>query len=458
MCGIAGKFVFEQGERVPRDLLQRMCDSIAHRGPDDEGFYLNGPIGLGHRRLSILDLDAGRQPIANEDRTVWVVFNGEIYNYLELRDDLIRRGHRFRTATDTEVIVHLYEERGVDFVSALRGMFAIALWDERARTLLLLRDRVGKKPLFYTVIPGRGLIFGSEIKAILQDADVKRELNLEALDSYLSLLYVPAPLTMFRGIHKLPAGHVLICTPDKVTVKEYWDLSFRREPTRSARECQDQLEEILSEAVRIRLRSDVPLGAFLSGGVDSSSVVTLMAAELDRPVVTCSVGFHERAYNELPHARAVAERLRCEHHEHTIEPDVRELVPRIVRFFDEPFADSSAIPTYYVSQIARRHVTVALSGDGGDEVFAGYSRHYLERLEDRLRRVLGRSGTELLSRAAAHLPPVKGRNMLQRLGMPPDAAYASKHGGFLFDGMLKAQLYSDGVRVLRTPLNPGRRP
>ena len=447
MCGIAGKFVFAQGDRVSRDLLQCMCDSIAHRGPDDEGLFLKGPIGLGHRRLSIIDLDSGHQPISNEDQTIWVVFNGEIYNYRELREGLIARGHAFRTSSDTEVIVHLYEEQGEQFLSSLRGMFAIALWDERKQTLLLARDRVGKKPLFYTVLPGRGLLFGSEIKAILQDHEVTRELIVEALDAYLSLLYVPTPLTMFRGIHKLPAGHLLICTPDKVTVREYWDLSFHTEGPRLEQDCRDQLREILREAVRIRLRSDVPLGAFLSGGVDSSCVVAFMAAELDRPVATCSVGFHERAYNELPNARRVAERLGCDHHEYTIEPDVRELVPRIVRFFDEPFADSSAIPTYYVSQIARRHVTVALSGDGGDEVFAGYSRHYLERLEHRLRRAMGSFGMALLSKAAACLPPVKGRHTLQRLGMAPDAACASKHCGFLFDGMLKAHLYSDGLRA-----------
>lgn len=447
MCGIAGKLAFGHGETVAPALLERMGATLTHRGPDAGGIYQKGPVGLAHRRLAILDLESGRQPMANEDGTVWVVFNGEIYNYLELRADLIGRGHRFRTASDTEVLVHLYEERGLDFVGALRGMFALALWDERQRRLLLVRDRVGKKPLFYTVLPGRGLLFGSEIKAILQDPEVARELDAEALDAYLSLLYVPAPLTMFRGIRKLPAGHLLVATPDKVTVAEYWDLSFHPGAPRSERDCRDQLEAILGEAVRIRLRSDVPLGAFLSGGVDSSCVVAHMAAELDRPPVACSVGFDERGYDELPYARAVAAHLRCRHHEHVIEPDVQELVPRIVRFFDEPFADSSAVPTYYVSQVARRHVTVALSGDGGDEVFAGYSRHYLERLEHRLRRGLGRTGTRLLAAAAAGLPPVPGRRLLERLGVAPDAACAAKHCGFVFGGPLKARLYSDGLRA-----------
>jgi asparagine synthase (glutamine-hydrolysing) len=448
MCGIAGKFAFGEGATVSRDLLQRMCDSIIHRGPDDEGYYLNGPIGLGHRRLSIIDLDSGKQPIANEDRTIWVVFNGEIYNYVELREFLVGRGHTFSTATDTEVIVHLYEEQGEQFLSSLRGMFAIAIWDERTQTLMLARDRLGKKPLFYSVIPGKGLFFGSEIKAILQDPAVKRALNVEALDAYLSLLYVPAPLTMFQGIQKLPAGHLLTCSREKVTVREFWDLHY--EPTSSPREGDlvEALEAILRESVRIRLRSDVPIGAFLSGGVDSSSVVAVMAQLLDRPVVTCAVGFQEEEYNELPYAREVADRFGCAHHEHLIQPDVGDLVPRLVRYFDEPFGDSSAVPTYYVSQIARQYVIVALSGDGGDETFAGYSRHYLQRLECRLRRLLpGSVGAGFVASIGAWLPPVKGKETLKRLGMPPDNAYAYKHCEFLFNRGHKQDLYSDDLRA-----------
>ncbi|MGH7232660.1 MAG: asparagine synthase (glutamine-hydrolyzing) [Nitrospiraceae bacterium] len=457
MCGITGKFAFSQGKTVSRPLLERMCRSLSHRGPDDEGYYIKGPIGLGHRRLSIIDIASGHQPISNEDQTVWVVFNGEIYNYVELRQGLIDRGHRFETSTDTEVIVHLYEEMGEDFVTPLRGMFAIALWDERAHTLLLARDRVGKKPLFYTISPGQGLIFGSEIKAILQDPEVQRDLNPEALDSYLSLLYVPAPLTMFRGIQKLPAGHLLICNEDKVKVKEYWDLVYTPDPLENETECLQQLHAILKEAVRIRLRSDVPLGAFLSGGVDSSVVVSLMAEQLDRPVLTCSVGFYEQAHNELPYARAVAKRFHSDHREHVIEPVLKDLIPQLVRFFDEPFADSSAIPTYYVSQMARQHVTVALSGDGGDEVFAGYSRHYLQKLEHRLARILGAAGTTMLSQLAGFLPAMKGKNTLRKLGMSPDSACAWKHCGFLFADEDKHKLYDDDLGAACRHFDPAER-
>jgi asparagine synthase (glutamine-hydrolysing) len=455
MCGIAGKLLFGERATVSRSLLKGMCDTLVHRGPDDEGYYLNGSIGLGHRRLSIIDLDSGRQPITNEDQTIWVVFNGEIYNYIELREFLIGRGHTFSTATDTEVIIHLYEEQGEEFLSALRGMFAIALWDERTQTLLLARDRLGKKPLFYSVIPEKGLVFGSEIKAILHDPDVRRDLNLEALDAYLSLLCVPAPLTMFQGIQKLPAGHLLTCSREKVAIREFWDLHF--EPMISPRESDlvESLEGILRESVRIRLRSDVPVGAFLSGGVDSSSVVAVMADLLDRPIVTCAVGFQEEGYNELPYAKEVAERFGCIHHEHLIQPDVEDLVPRLVTYFDEPFGDSSAVPTYYVSEIARRYATVVLSGDGGDEIFAGYSRHYLQRLECRLRRLLfGSAGAGLVASVGAWLPPMKGKETLKKLGMTPDKAYAYKFYQLLFNPEVKRDLYSGDLRASCVAFDP----
>jgi asparagine synthase (glutamine-hydrolysing) len=445
MCGIAGKFVLGHGERIPADLMTRMCNTLAHRGPDDEGYYINGPIGLGHRRLSIIDLASGHQPISNEDETVWVVFNGEIYNYVELRRQLIEKGHRFRTSTDTEVIVHLYEEMGEAFVTQLRGMFAIALWDQRLQRLLLARDRVGKKPLYYAYNPGRGISFGSEIKAILEDPDVGRDLDLQGLDAYLTLLYVPAPLTIFKNVQKLEAGHLLVCTRDKVTVKQYWDLVYPSEILDDEEACLEQLRSVLREAVNIRLRSDVPLGAFLSGGVDSSAIVAFMAEQLDRPVLTCSVGFQEQDHNELPYARDVARRLGCDHREQIIEPMVKDLIPRLVHFFDEPFGDSSSIPTYYVSQMARQHVTVALSGDGGDEIFAGYSRHYLHALEGRLRGLLGSAGVKAVTRLESVLPPMKGKNTLRKLAMNPDMACAWKHCGFLFTPLEKASLYSEGL-------------
>jgi len=447
MCGIAGKLTLRRGETVSQALLENMCNTIAHRGPDDAGYYTNGCIGLGHRRLSIIDVDAGHQPISNEDGTVWVVFNGEIYNYIELRDSLIAKGHRFRTSTDTEVIVHLYEEQGDQFVTALRGMFAIALWDDRHKQLILARDRVGKKPLYYAHNPESGLVFGSEIKAILQDPEISRALEVQALDAYLSLLYVPHTLSMFKGIKKLPPAHILICSQDKVVIKEYWDLIFQVQGERTLNDYLEELEQVFNEAVKVRLRSDVPLGAFLSGGIDSSYVVRSMSKQLSRPVVTCAVGFAEKAHNELPFARRVAQRLGCTHYEHVISPNIRDVIPKLVRFFDEPFADSSAVPTYYVSQMARQHVTVALSGDGGDELFAGYSRHALQRLEAKVRRLVTPPGARLLKQVGQYLPNMRGKNTLKKLAMTPDRSYAFKHCGFLFNEEAKEKLYDDGLHA-----------
>ena len=446
MCGIAGKFVFGKHETVPPALLKRMCDALHHRGPDEEGFHFEESVGLGHRRLSIIDLAAGQQPLCNEDGTVWIVFNGEIYNYVELREDLIKKGHTLRTSSDTEVIVHLYEEYQEDFVRWLRGMFGLAIWDRRQKKLVLARDRMGKKPLYYAVLPGRGLLFGSEIKAILQDSQVSREIDLVALDAYLSLLYVPSPMTIFKGIQKLPAGHIAVCTAESISVREYWDVPCLPPYARSESELLEELDSILRESVKIRLRSDVPLGAFLSGGVDSTSVVTYMSDALDRPVVTCSVGFNDPAHDELVYAKEVAGQRRCEHHEDVVQPNIAELVPKLARLFDEPFADSSAVPTYYVSEMARRHVTVALSGDGGDELFAGYSRHGLQCLEARLRGMLGSVGTHALAKVASWLPAMKGRNTLRKLGMTPDASYALKHAGYVFSHDRKMQMNDASLR------------
>ncbi len=442
MCGLAGKLGFHPGAFPTQSLLVDMCDRIAHRGPDDDGYWIQGPVALGHRRLSIIDLASGHQPLANEDNTIWVVLNGEIYNFVELRTQLEGKGHRFRTSSDTEVIVHLYEECGDAFVEQLRGMFAIALWDSRRRRLVLVRDRLGKKPLYYTVIPHHGIVFASEIKAILADPVVPRALNHEALDAYMSLLYVPSPLSMFKGIQKLPAGHLLTWCDEKVEVKEYWDLVFERRAVVSEETVLEELESMFQEAVRIRLRSDVPLGAFLSGGIDSSMVVRHMARQSPRPVITCSVGFNEQIYNELPYARETAESLRCEHHEQTITPRIEEIVGKLAHMFDEPFADSSAVPAYYVSEMARRYVTVALSGDGGDEVFAGYSRHYLHHLDGLLRRRLGVLGCGMVSRVAAALPLFKGQQVLTRLGGSAAQACAKTHTEILFKRDLKRLVYS----------------
>jgi asparagine synthase (glutamine-hydrolysing) len=451
MCGLAGKLTFDGGDVSPA-LLRRMCDTLTSRGPDDEGYHVDGRVGLGHRRLAIIDLATGRQPIASEDRSVWVTLNGEIYNHAELRQDLVRRGHRFGTGTDTEVLVHLYEDRGEAFVHALRGMFALALWDARAQVLLLARDRVGKKPLYYCLLPGRGLVFASGIDALLADPEVARDLDPEALDAYLSLGYVPAPLTIYRAIRTLPAGHLLRSAAGGVAVREYWDLSFPAAQEAPDAAWSEELGARLVEAVGVRLRSDVPLGAFLSGGLDSSLVVALMAEALPRPVVTCTATFDDAAHDERGPARAVAERLGCAHHEYAVRADVADLPPRIAEAFDEPFADPAAIPNYLLAEAARRHVTVALTGDGGDELFAGYWRHARPRLEARLRRALGP--------AAPAVVPVVARRLASRragllpLAMPPAQAYAWKHCGLVFDPLLKGDLYSAGLAAACRDFDP----
>jgi asparagine synthase (glutamine-hydrolysing) len=360
-----------------------MCATIVHRGPDDEGIYARGRAGLGMRRLSIIDLSGGRQPIHNEDKTVWVVFNGEIYNFPELRQELEQRGHQFYTQSDTEVIVHLYEELGADCIQKLRGMFAIALFDENRQSLLLARDRLGKKPLYYALRDGR-FYFGSEIKTILAVApELSSDINSRALLQFFWLQYIPDPNSAFRDIRKLPPGHLLEYKAGPIHIRQYWNLpAYATNPIESEPECLDELERQLAEAVRIRLISDVPLGALLSGGVDSSVVVALMARASNSPVKTFSIGFGKQDYNEAPYARAVAETFGTEHHEFVVEPNVTETLAHLTRMMEEPFGDSSMIPTYHVSRIARQHVTVALSGDGGDELFAGYDRYpvHLDRM------------------------------------------------------------------------------
>jgi asparagine synthase (glutamine-hydrolysing) len=363
-----------QNEVVDASDVRRMCQTIVHRGPDDEGIYAQGPVGLGMRRLSIIDLAGGRQPIHNEDQSVWVVFNGEIYNFPELRRELEARGHCFYTHTDTEVIVHLYEEMGSDCVKKLRGMFAIALYDENRQLLLLARDRLGKKPLHYAHVNGR-LFFGSEIKTILAVAPELAEINPEGILQYFYFAYIPDPLTAFQRIHKLPPGHLLEYSAGQVTTRQYWDVPAFGTNTASEEECLEELERRLAEAVRIRLISDVPLGALLSGGVDSSIVVALMARASGTRVKTFSIGFRDQNFNEGEYARMVAERFGTDHHDLVIEPNITEALGLISHMMEEPFGDSSMIPTYYVSKLARQHVTVALSGDGGDELFAGYDRY-----------------------------------------------------------------------------------
>jgi asparagine synthase (glutamine-hydrolysing) len=388
MCGIAGLVYADAMRPVDQDLFRRMTATLAHRGPDADGFLFGDGVALGHRRLSIIDLSTGDQPIYNEDRTRAVVFNGEIYNFRELRSELEARGHRFATASDTEVLVHGWEEWGERCVTRLRGMFALALWDHRARRLLLARDRIGKKPLYY-ICDGDRLLFASEIKALLADPSVKRALSFEAFDDYLSFGAVPAPETIYQGIQQLPPAHYLVWENGRVRTTEYWDLPFAAHPSRSEADYLAEFDALLTEAVGLRMISDVPLGAFLSGGVDSSLVVRAMAAQSDRPVLTTSVGFKEGAFNEAHHARLVANTFRANHHELVVEPKATEILPTLVWHLDQPFADSSALPTYYVARAARERVTVALSGDGGDELFGGYAWRYgLNLLECTVRRSL----------------------------------------------------------------------
>jgi asparagine synthase (glutamine-hydrolysing) len=443
MCGIAGRFNFDPLRPVHRRTLEAMTDAIAHRGPDASGFHVAPGIGLGHRRLSIIDLSTGDQPLSNEDGTVWTVFNGEIYNFADVRAELAAKGHRFRTGSDTEVIVHGYEEWGEHCVERFRGMFAFAIWDARARRLVLVRDRLGVKPLYYAALPGRGVVFGSELKALVEDPDVPREWSPEAIDAYLTLLYIPAPMTVYRGIHKLPPAHVLVAEKNGVRTFRYWDLEFGnggREATED--EYLEQLDALLRESVALRQISDVPLGAFLSGGIDSTAVVSYMVETSPRPPVTIAVGFNHAAYDELAHARVVAEHLGCEFHERTVTPDVAALLPKLAWHFDEPFADSSAVPTYYVSKAARELVTVALSGDGGDELWAGYSRHRIERVEQRLRASLGSARTAASWVGRALPLSVKGARALRHLAYEPEHAYALKHAYGMFEPDAKSRLYT----------------
>jgi asparagine synthase (glutamine-hydrolysing) len=374
VCGIAG-IIGREGEAVAVEQLRKMTDALVHRGPDDEGILARRNVGLGMRRLSIIDVAGGKQPIFNEDGSICVVFNGEIYNFPLLRKELETRGHRFATNADTEVIVHLYEEMGAECVTKLRGMFAIALYDMKRESLLLARDRLGKKPLYYAQHDGR-LYFGSEIKAMLAVAPELAEVDTEGILQFFYFGYVPNPVSAFKRIRKLSPGHLAEYRNGEMRVRQYWDVpQYGTHDPGSDEACLEEMERRLEEAVRIRLISDVPLGALLSGGVDSSIVVALMARCSASPVKTFSIGFEKADFNEAEYARTVAERFKTDHHELVVNPDIAETLNQLTGFMEEPFSDSSMIPTYYVSRLARKSVTVALSGDGGDELFAGYDRY-----------------------------------------------------------------------------------
>ncbi len=413
MCGIAGIVGAKDDSRINYDLVHRMCQTMVHRGPDDEGIFIKNGAGLGMRRLSIIDLAGGHQPVFNEDRSCWVVFNGEIYNFPELRRELASKGHQFQTHTDTEVIVHLYEDLGADCVLKLRGMFSFALFDERRRRLLLARDRLGKKPLHYALVDDR-LLFGSEIKAILAESPgLSSATDSHALLQYFYFGYIPDPATAFLGIRKLPPGHLLEFERGEVCIRRYWDLpQYGTYAPVSEEECLEEIEEKLAEAVRIRLMADVPLGAFLSGGTDSSTIVALMARATSKPVKTFNVSFKKADFDEAPYARLVAERFRTEHHELVLEPNAVEIVETLAGSLEEPFGDSSMLPTYYVSCLARKYVTVALSGDGGDEAFGGYERYRIHLQERSRYRIPDWLGKWYRKHLYARLPyGTPGRNL-----------------------------------------------
>lgn len=448
MCGIAG--FASPDERLSKDertqVLAQMCRVIRHRGPDDQGLMVADGIALGMRRLSIIDLAGGHQPMSGEDQSVTIVFNGEIYNYRELQRDLEARGHHFQTQSDTETIVHAYEEYGAACVDRLRGMFGFAIWDARRRELFLARDRAGKKPLYYTLTPQGTLIFGSELKSLLEHPEVRREINPEALDAYLSLGYVPDPLSIFSGIHKLPPGHHLTFREGRISVRQYWDFRYEVVEARPEEDYLEELRALLDESVRLRLVADVPLGAFLSGGVDSSTIVGLMSRHTARPVKTFSIGFREDGFDELKYARLAAARFETEHHEFIVTPEICHIVDELCWHLDEPFADESAIPTYAVSKLAREHVKVVLSGDGGDELFAGYTRYVLDRSRSkfaRLPRVVRQGLMQPLSRSLPH--GAWGRNYLHNVALDPLQRYLDSIS--LFTDLNKHSLYSADFRA-----------
>ncbi|MEO9945205.1 MAG: asparagine synthase (glutamine-hydrolyzing) [Paraglaciecola sp.] len=384
MCGIAG-FTHFLGNMGNTDTLKKMGNSIYHRGPDAGGEYINDHVGLAHRRLAIIDLsEAGVQPMTSHDGKYIIVFNGEIYNYLAIRDELSAAGYPFKTHTDTEVILALYAQEGKEMLSKLNGMFAFALWDTTSEELLIARDRVGKKPLYYLKTDTQ-FAFASEIKAILTLPEVPKEIRLDAVHDFFAYQYIPDPKTIFNDIHKLSPGHLMTVSNEGVKIEQYWDVSFSNTSTKTEQELTKELFELATNRTKDRMVSDVPLGAFLSGGIDSSGVVAMMAQNSDTPVKTCSIGFDDKKYNETEFARAVAEQYHTEHHEFMVHQNVNDSLEEIVAYFDEPFADPSLVPTYFVSELARSQVTVAIAGDGGDEVFAGYEKYTTDDIENRLR-------------------------------------------------------------------------
>lgn len=456
MCGITG-FISrdrEADDAARAELLDRMCRSIIYRGPDEQGTLVRGRAALGMRRLSIIDITSGQQPIFNESDDLAIVFNGEIYNFKELRKELQSLGHIFKTNSDTEAILHAYEEFGENCLQKLRGMFAFAIWDFRAESLFIARDRIGKKPLFYALTDRGEFVFGSELKTLLVHGGIKRQVDLTALDAYLSFGYVPEEFCILKGVKKLPPGHFLTFRNGIVETRRYWDLDLT--PVASERteaEWAEVLRDKIREAVEIRLISEVPLGAFLSGGVDSSTVVGMMSRLSDRPVKTFSIGFEEDSFDELKYARIAAKQFGTEHHEFVVTPERFRLIDEITEHFDEPFADQSALPTFLLSKMARDYVTVVLSGDGGDELLAGYSRYVLDRDRSRFSRVPKILREQVVKRASAALPHgAPGKNFLHNISLDPIDRYIDSVSAFnrprktdLYTAELAASLNGTGA-------------
>jgi len=459
MCGICGKISLNGG--LGEELIRKMCGVLAHRGPDSEGVYIGTRgkrqgtgigIGLGHRRLAIIDLsEAGHQPMSNEDGSIWIVLNGEIYNFLELKKGLIERGHLFKSHTDTEVILHLYEEKGVDCLKDLRGPFAFAIWDNRKERLFIAKDRVGKKPLYYHY-RNQSLVFASEIKAILQDPEVSVEVNRPAITDYLSYGYTPTPETMFKNIMKFPPAHFMLYEKGNIRLQKYWELDFSKKIKMTERDYCDKAMGLLEECTKIRLISDVPLGAFLSGGIDSSAVVYMMSRLSSKRVKTFSIGFEEESHSELRYAAMIAKKFNTEHREYIVRPNAIELLPKLVWLYNEPYADSSALPSYYVAQMTRKEVTVALNGDGGDENFGGYERFMAARYAEMLSRAPYFLRKWILANAIKIMPEPIGQNnlsrKLKRFIMMAEEPYRVRHYNWvsIFRDFEKDLLFSDSFK------------
>lgn len=472
MCGICGIYSFDRLPPSAPKTTRDMCAVMVHRGPDEDGYFHDEKVALGMRRLSIIDLDTGHQPMTNEDRSVWVILNGEIYNFPALRKELIAKGHRFTSRSDTEVLVHLYEEEGKDFALRLNGMFAIALWDARKRRLLLVRDRLGIKPLHYLHLKNE-FIFASEIKCLLQ-SDYQKEIDLEAVSRYFTFEYIPAPQSIFKGIHKLMPGHMICIERDRLSVESYWDLCHRysAEAPQPPEAIEREINRRLKDSVEKRLLSDVPLGVFLSGGVDSSAITALMSEVAGSRVKTFSIGFKEKSFSELSYAKQVADHFHTDHREFVVESHaVKELVPILVRFLDEPLADASVIPTYIISKLARRFVTVVLSGEGGDELFAGYDTYKAYQLARWYRKVPGFIRNRIIKTAVARLPAspkrlsfeFKAKKFISGIDYPPEIANVVWWGAYdpdekqrLFNPEISSALQEDVFAPIHSHMNRSR--